>query len=181
MSEALKPLVLLDIDGVLNSYPDDGTEEHVETWRGRMILIGADTVSALQNVFHAASEVLWLTAWREQANVEPLMFLQRHAITSKAELDVISDGGRFGQWNTGWKLNAAKQNWKVRTAIQQGREVIWIEDFGWGIPRHHSAVQYTDITAAGITPIDTAKVGRLTPAHIEDTALAYQHEWCANE
>ncbi len=171
----LKPLVLLDIDGVINAYPNEGTEAYKLAWARMAVFIGEDTVEALKTIFERAADVLWCTAWRERANVEPMEFLRDYRMTDKTHLGVITDGGSFGTWNTGWKLEAVKKSDVVKQAVQDGRPVYWIEDFGWGAGGYrHVGFNYTDIIELGITPIDTVgnkSYARLRPEHLAGTAL----------
>jgi hypothetical protein len=167
----MKPLVLLDIDGVLNAYPDEGTEGHELNWMGWRIYVGEDTLEALRSVFTNAHEVVWCSAWREMANVEPLEFLRWAGVTKAKKLSVVTDGASFPMFNREWKLDAVLRSFKVKKAIKDGRPIIWIEDFGWSLEHEYSPIKYMDVVLAGINPIDTAEKGRLTPVHLAETAL----------
>jgi hypothetical protein len=165
----MKPLVLLDVDGVVNAYPRDGSEVHVLNWAGFKVIVGEDTIEALRSVFQGAHEVLWCSAWRGMANEEPLEFLRWAGVTEAEELGVITDGGGF-VFNTGWKLDAVRASETVAKALEEGREVIWIEDFGLSL---HDYGYMTPVLEMGITPIDTVEDGfaRLMPKHLVGTAL----------
>src|SRR5690606_38290851 len=67
-----------------------------------------------------ANEVWWCTTWRERANDELRKFL---GIT---ELPVVTDGTE--RRVTDWKAWAAEPS--VQEAVESGRKVAWIEDFG---------------------------------------------------
>jgi len=166
----LKPLVLLDVDGVVNAWPDNGSERHQLRLQGMRVLVSDETLEALRGVFRAAHEVLWCTAWRGAAN-DFMRFLREQNVTTEHRLDWVSDGLtlRTGGFTTKWKLPAVRATEQVWEAQKAGRPIYWIEDFGWGIEHHHSSMKYTDITQAGITPIDTAKEGQLLLTHLEGT------------
>lgn len=165
----MKPLVLLDVDGVVNAWPDRGSEEHSYVLNGFRVLIADETLVALRHVFRGAHEVVWLTAWREEANLWVLPVLRHHGVTEAEELGVITDNRRFDEagFTTGWKLPAARDHEKVTKAVTERRPVIWIEDFGWSLDYGHGP-RFTDVVAAGITGIDTAREGKLLLRHIEE-------------
>ncbi len=171
--KTLKPLVLLDIDGVINAYPsDDGLEAQRLLWRagnhGWTVTVAHDTIRALRRVLPAAHEVLWCTAWRAEANEGPRTWLVEMMLLPEGKmLDVVSDGGGIGigGFTVDWKLEAVTMNEKVIKARREGRPIYWIEDFNWHkkmpwIPR-------PSVEELGITGIDTGQVGRLTLEHLE--------------
>lgn len=153
-----KPLVLLDVDGVLNAWPHRGDEVWAETWAGFRVLVAEETLEALRLVFKAAKDVMWCTAWRDQANVQPMAFLRKHRVTTKNFLFVITDGERFPSFTARWKLEEVARNHRVQRALAEGREVIWIEDFGFGSGLEH--ITLSEVMSLGITPIDTVKEDR---------------------
>ena len=125
------PLLLLDIDGVLNAYQYRPAE--TETKRGdytdlNEYSIGTDigrtfrfwtspTLIAEINDLHNSGkvEIAWLTTWTHQANrhVSPALGLPY--------LPVFADcGGRLSDYH--WKSRAAVD------AAQLGRPIIWIDD-----------------------------------------------------
>ena len=124
------PLLLLDIDGVLNAYlyrpaetvlPDgaytDLTEHSVTTTDGRAFRFWTSPrlIEALNSLHdNAAVEIAWLTTWQYQANacVSPTLGLPRFPVA--AMQDRLSDYY--------WKPRAATE------ALHLGRPVIWIDD-----------------------------------------------------
>lgn len=171
--EPLKPLVLLDVDGVVNAWPDDGTERHKVRVGGYQVIVSDETLEALKGVFRSSVDVVWCTAWREQAN-KLLPFLREQGVTRREKLDWVSDGKTMaeGGFTTRWKGLAVLGTHAVIEAQAEGRPIYWIEDFGFGVYGTPSAMHYTDIVEAGITPIDTAKEGKLTLKHLKETPFA---------
>ncbi len=165
---ALKPLVLLDVDGVVNWF-SSVSRDHQFYSHGYMIHVATETVQALACVFASAHEVLWLTAWREKANEEILTFLREHDVTSEAELGFITDHVGSGKltFDTRWKVKAIEADSRVQQAHEDGRLVVWIEDFGFGTEK---AYDYSGIDELGpLVWIDTWPEGRLTFGHLEET------------
>ena len=118
-----KPLVLLDVDGVINDLgalygrerpwyvhqvPSNGYVLHIPEYMPALI---ADLV--------ATAEVWWCTTWRDRANNELAEFL------GIDRLPVVDDGSR--DRNVEWKPAAAHA--VAKAALDAGREVFWIEDF----------------------------------------------------
>jgi hypothetical protein len=148
-----RPVVLLDIDGVLNAYPDEGNEVGYR-WNGYRIFVDPETVEVLEWLFTRA-DVVWCTAWRDQANGDPLAFLREKGITDAEALPFLTDG-KMMQFNTAWKLDQVERFMQVEGA-GLSREVFWIEDFGWNPAARHTQLRYTDVVATGVHPIDTVK------------------------
>lgn len=167
-----KPLVLLDVDGVVNAWPDRGDERHSLRLAGMKVYLSDETLYALKKVFDVA-EVIWCTAWREQAN-EFMPFLREKMVTKEQALGYISDGRTLatGGFTTHWKWAAVQKDGRVRIAIAAGRPVYWFEDFEWGVEGGHTAAHYTDLHEFGITGIDTAAAGKLLQKHLEGTVFA---------
>ena len=90
-------------------------------------------------------EVHWLTTWRERANDE----LADHLGVGK--FPVITDGS--SERVTSWKPAAAYLT--ALTALNDGREVWWIEDFYGMIPynRMPNGVQFVDTAARTEFPV----------------------------
>ena len=123
------PILLLDVDGVLNAARMDLPEG----WRqGRFngyVLSWDPTVTARLRKLHDSGrvEIQWLTTWTTDADrllAEP-MGLPR-GLTTHAREDAAPTGflGRLGGRSGWWKLDAARD---VAEA-EPDRRIIWIDD-----------------------------------------------------
>jgi hypothetical protein len=137
-----RPLVLLDVDGVINDIGAlHGVERpwktHLVPSRGWLLCI-PDYMPGLIAELVATAEVWWCTTWRHNANAEIAGFL------GIDPLPVVDDGGMSR--TVDWKPGAALP--LVRRALVGGREVYWIEDFYRDPP--------VDLMPEGVVFIDTA-------------------------
>lgn len=130
-AKAHLPLLLLDIDGVLNAWryrpaettlPSGGYEDLAEYdvpadngrtyrfWTSPSLI--ADVIALHES--HTV-EIAWLTTWQHQANrhVSPTLGLPTFPV-------VADQGGRFSDYH--WKSRAAVE------ALQLERPIIWIDD-----------------------------------------------------
>jgi hypothetical protein len=137
-----RPLVLLDVDGVIN---DLGALSHQpRSWRidevpsHGWVLHIPDYMQQLIADLVATAEVWWCTTWRGGANDELVDFL---GIDPLPVIDHES-WGRTVDWKSAGAYPVA------RAALDLGREVFWIEDF-YGEPP-------TDAMPNGVVFIDTA-------------------------
>lgn len=154
----MRPLLLLDVDGVLNALTDDG--EHEDAWpqwcRGRAqadgtswpILWAPDVVTHLRS-WHDAGlvEMQWLTTWGHDANdqLRSLLGLPRLVVAGTyAEFDLdgamadveadahaaVAPSAPDALSGYWWKYDV------VRRVLDQspGRRVIWVDD-----ELHHEA------------------------------------------
>ncbi len=123
------PIVLLDVDGVLNAACADPPEG----WqRGRFngyVLSWDPTITARLREMHDAGrvEIQWLTTWTTDADrllAEP-MGLPRGLVThARADAAPVGFLGRSGGISGWWKLAAARE---VAEANPE-RRIIWIDD-----------------------------------------------------
>jgi hypothetical protein len=133
------PILLLDVDGVLNAARLDLPEG----WRRGMfngfVLSWDPTVSVRLRELHESGrvEIQWLTTWAENADkllAEP-MGLPRGLRTHSRE--GVLPTGFSGQWRGGagwWKLAAAR----AVAEAEPDRRIVWIDD--------DLAVQGVDVT-----------------------------------
>lgn len=145
----LKPLVLLDVDGVINdltSLYSEHTQYGVPKpdypiirvkSAGHIVHIPEYMPELIQRM-NDACEIQWLTTWRERANGEITDTL------GIGHLGVVTDGGN--ERVTSWKPAAATP--VALEALEAGREVWWIEDF-------YGAIPYSKMPR-GVRFIDTA-------------------------
>lgn len=138
-----KPLVLLDVDGVINDI--EGVGLGIESWEthkfqshGYTLLVPSYMRQLIQAICQVA-EVRWCTTWRHRANDEIAQYLEI------GPLEVIDDGtgSRFVDWKAAAAYSVAEQ------AIQEGRKVLWIEDFYGHLP--------TDEMPQGVEFVDTTE------------------------
>lgn len=136
-----RPLILLDLDGVIN---DLGSLAGMKRpWRVDIVRSHGYTVHipsympALIRALADLAEIHWLTTWRHRANDAVADHL------GAGRFPVIDDG--TGDRHVDWKPAAAFA--VAGEAIEAGRPVIWIEDFGGFIPR--------DEMPAGVVFVDT--------------------------
>ena len=137
-----RPLVLLDVDGVINDlgalYGRERPWYVHEVLSNGYVLHIPEYMQALITDLVATADVWWCTTWRDRANDELAEFL---AIN---RLPVVDDGSQSR--NVGWKPAAAHAI--AKAALDTGREVFWIEDFYGILP--------TNAMPAGVVFIDTA-------------------------
>ena len=145
------PLVLLDVDGVINDveamlalYLEDDPEGAADNWvvdvveSDGMKLAIPRHMGELVRALTAETEVWWCTTWRQRANNDIATHLDIEA------LPVIDDGGE--KRTTEWKTDAARG--LVAEALAAGRLVVWIEDFGAHRPDLEGVI-YVDTTDYG--------------------------------
>lgn len=165
----LKPLFLIDVDGVVNAWPRMPDEDYtyIES-HGMRVAVHEETVKALSVVLSLSNELMWLTAWRERANDEVNSYLADQIEGWPEELGVVTDQ----EWQTAidfstdWKIPAMVEDNAVRMAKWEGREIVWIEDFGFEFGAF--GAEYEEkVRGIGITPIDTTAQGYLTIRHLE--------------
>lgn len=122
------PVLLLDVDGVLNAVRSDLPEG----WqRGRFngyVLSWDPSVVARLRALHESGrvELQWLTTWTEMADrllAEPL-HLPRGLRTHSREVLPTGYGGALGGLSGWWKLTAAQ----AVAAAEPGRPIVWIDD-----------------------------------------------------
>ena len=138
-----KPLVLLDVDGVINDIERvglgiDAWETHAFESHGYTLLVPSYMRELIQTLCRVA-EVHWCTTWRSRANDEIADYL------GIDPLPVVDDGtvSRYVDWK------AAAAHELARRALSDGRRVLWIEDFYGRIP--------TDEMPFGVEFVDTTE------------------------
>lgn len=119
----LRPLVLLDVDGVINDLNSArraatiGNELHFVS-HGFPVVMPPHMPVLIQWLCSVA-EVHWCTTWRHRANDD----IARHL--GIPVLPVVDDG--TDDRHVGWKAAAAHD--LAAAALAEGRRVLWIEDF----------------------------------------------------
>ncbi len=154
-SRDARPLVLLDVDGVLHDrrardlirmsdHPDDLARDlgvEMITSHGRRMAIPEYMPGLMQDLV-ARADVWWCTTWMHRANDE----LATHL--GIGPLPVVGDGER----GIGHEWKAATARPLVDAARAEGRGIYWIEDFGGTLPE-----------VPGVIWVDTAEEGILRP------------------
>lgn len=153
-SVTAKPLLLLDIDGVLNDIEavvivrplDEGAEERaarlgVDLMRSHGFWLAIpEYMPELIRELASRSETWWCTTWRARANDE----IARHL--GVGPFPAVDDGTEA--LGIEWKIEAARE--MIEAALRAARPVVWIEDFNGALP---------DID--GVTYVDTGERGVL--------------------
>lgn len=154
-----RPIVLLDVDGVINFWGVDApAPEDVRKYRTQVaeVWIVPETLEAVKVLFEKA-EVWWCTAWRDLANNYLTQILEI------PRLKVIQDEA----WARGaeWKYEEVRA--LLNDPAHADRSFIWIEDFigSWRNPGtvHLLIDEFGD----RIKVIDTTWKGHLTREHLE--------------
>ena len=123
------PILLLDVDGVLNAARADlpaGWERG--TFNG-YVLTWDPTITARLRKLHESGrvEIQWLTTWTTDADrllAEP-MGLPRGLVThARADSAPIGFSGLFGGRSSWWKLAAAR----AVAESEPDRRIIWVDD-----------------------------------------------------
>lgn len=148
-----RPLVLLDIDGVLHDRDallevrssDDPQEAAdrldvtVITSHGHRLAFPRYMPGLVQHLA-GGTELWWCTTWRQRANDE----IRDHLGID--QLPVIDDGTRAVGLD--WKVRVATP--LIAEAVSHARMVCWIEDFYGTYPEFEDAVTYVDTGATGV-------------------------------
>ena len=137
------PLVLLDVDGVINDIHGIGAktsdwDTDIVKSHGFRVRIPSYMPGLIQSINRVA-EIQWCTAWRNHANDEIAQHL------GIGPLAVIDDGST--NRTPDWKAAAARH--VVEQALKNGRPVLWIEDFYGNLPSEKMppGTQFVDTTA----------------------------------
>lgn len=144
-----KPLVLLDVDGVINDFELIGEEtgrwdSHVIVSHGYHVVIPDYMPKVIQHIC-ARAEVHWCTTWRDRANEEIAQHL------GIGPLPVVDDGtdSRYVDWKAAAAYDLADE------ALRNGRRVLWIEDFYGDVPIHEmpEGTQFLDTADNFLGPV----------------------------
>jgi hypothetical protein len=123
------PILLLDVDGVLNA----ASLNLPEGWRRGMfngfLLSWDPTVTARLRELHDSGrvEIQWLTTWAENADLllaDPMGLPRGLRVHAREGVAATGFGGRWAGASDWWKLAAARE---VALA-EPGRRIVWIDD-----------------------------------------------------
>jgi hypothetical protein len=156
-----RPILLLDVDGVLNAVTDTAPDTW-PTWqmtraRGFVIHWSPDMIAALNRLAERV-ELRWLTTW--WADVEHLAFLGLPEMTVANTEDEYLGLQSPMAW---WKLATAQR------VYAEGRPVIWVDDdlsfdkpaMEWGLSvPSGTLLGICPATFRGLTPDAVAEIER---------------------
>ena len=155
------PLVLLDVDGVINDLGH--LYGHRRPWETRVVEAGRfrvhipDYMPNLIQSIASVAEIHWCTTWRENANTDIAPVLD------VGPFPVIDDGSDdpWGDWKAAAAYDVASH------AIALQRRVIWIEDFYGELPHSEmpAGVEYVD---TAVTPGGAVLTPELVPRGLVD-------------
>lgn len=178
-----KPILLLDVDGVLNVIgPGVAHRKVLIPWTIRGEVFGKQffPVPLARPFLHFAwesFEVYWLTAWREMANsiaswaglpdapvlIEPIPEINE--LRRKADLKKTKEERADAYCWIDWKAEAAKKRFKG-----ERRRIVWVED---GISE--AAHEWVD-SRKRVRYVGTNSFVGLTLRHVKDIATFAQVE-----
>jgi hypothetical protein len=161
MTSRLLPVVLMDVDGVLNPVCD-APPEHWGDWRpgpeGTGGLWSASMADAVRDLA-ARAELRWLTTWWDKTDRLAFLGLGPAPVANTREEYLDRAGGPLS-W---WKLNVA------RRVLTEGRPVVWVDDDLAHDPRAVAWVRSVGTgrllpvcpdTQVGLTPYDVGRIDR---------------------
>src|SRR5918911_5332204 len=123
------PILLLDVDGVLNAARVDLPAGWTRGTFNGYVLTWDPTVTARLRTWHEAGrvEIQWLTTWTEDADrllAEPMGLPRGLRTHSRGRMAPTGYAGRLGRVTGWWKLEHARE---VAEA-EPGRRIVWIDD-----------------------------------------------------
>jgi hypothetical protein len=128
-SDDAVPILLLDVDGVLNAARRDPPEGWRRGTYGGCVMTWDPTVTARLRELHESGrvEIQWLTTWAEDADrllAEPMGLprgLRAHAQDGVAPTGFTGERRGVAGW---WKLAAAR----LVAEAEPDRRIVWIDD-----------------------------------------------------
>jgi hypothetical protein len=126
---ALPPILLLDVDGVLNAvHPDLPEGWRRGTYNG-YVLSWDPTVTTRLREWHESGrvELQWLTTWTERADqllAEPMGLPRGLRTHSRDGVLPTGFGGRLVGASGWWKLAAAR----AVAEAEPDRRIVWVDD-----------------------------------------------------
>jgi hypothetical protein len=128
MSSIRAPILLLDVDGVLNAVGPDASDRWQRGVFNGYTVYWDPTITARLREWHESGrvEIQWLTTWADNADkwlAEPLG-LPRGLRTRASGAAPTGFLGRLGGETGWWKLTAARE----AAEEEPGRRIVWIDD-----------------------------------------------------
>lgn len=158
MTAAKKPVLLLDVDGVLNIFGEAYAAREVRLDDGHAFYPSPFTRPFMRQAWREF-DVIWCTAWRASANA-----IARWANLGRRPWIEIPQSAFDGDW----KLAGV-----VRRLGRTTRRLVWLEDgiseeaYGWISEDHRRIYAGTD-PREGVTPEIFLRIRRF--AHVEGKA-----------
>ena len=123
------PVLLLDVDGVLNAVRRDLPEGWRRgTFNGYVLSWDPTVVARLRRLHESGRvELQWLTTWTEMADrllAEPLGLPRGLRTHDREEVLPTGFGGPLGGASGWWKLTAAR----AVAEAEPDRRIVWIDD-----------------------------------------------------
>ncbi len=123
------PVLLLDVDGVLNAVRHDLPEDWRRGTFNGYVLSWDPTVVARLRAWHESGrvELQWLTTWTELADrllAEPMGLPRGLRTHGRDDVLPTGFGGRAAGVAGWWKLAAAR----AVAEAEPGRRIVWIDD-----------------------------------------------------
>ena len=134
MDKNLRPIWLLDVDGVINALCAPKTwDEHKEGIAhlddgSYKICWSEELIRAIELINKEDVEVRWLTTWGHYANevLRPLVNLEEEFPVQAEPVYASGYGGASLSYTTfDWKYMA------VLEVLEEGRPIIWTDDDAW--------------------------------------------------
>jgi hypothetical protein len=129
MSSIRAPILLLDVDGVLNAVQPELPEGWERGTFNGYVLSWDPTITARLRELHESGrvEIQWLTTWTENADqllAEPMGLPRRLRTRAADRAAPTGFAGRLAGLSGWWKLAAARE------AVEEepGRRVVWVDD-----------------------------------------------------
>jgi hypothetical protein len=123
------PIVLLDVDGVLNATRRDLPEGWRRGTFNGFVLSWDSTVTARLRAWHESGrvELQWLTTWATDADrllAEPMGLPRGLRVHARDDAAPTGFAGSFGARLGWWKLAVAREV----AAAEPDRRIVWIDD-----------------------------------------------------
>jgi len=123
------PILLLDVDGVLNAALLDLPEGWRRgTFNGFLLSWNPTVTARLRNLHEAGRvEIQWLTTWADKADqllAEPMGLPRGLRVHGREGVASTGFAGRLRGASGWWKLDAAR----ALADAQPGRRIVWIDD-----------------------------------------------------
>ena len=123
------PILLLDVDGVLNAVCMDLPEGWQRGIYNGYVLSWDPTVTARLRELHESGrvELQWLTTWTKRADellAEPMGLPRGLRVHDREGFESTGFAGRREHASGWWKLDAARE----LVQSEPGRRIVWIDD-----------------------------------------------------
>lgn len=123
------PILLLDVDGVLNAARRDLPEDWCRGTFNGFVLSWNPTVTARLRALHESGRVAiqWLTTWAENADrllAEPMGLPRGLVVHARPDAEATGSLGSWSGLAGWWKLDLAR----AAAEAEPDRRIVWIDD-----------------------------------------------------